>query len=45
MENRHSARIVKPIDCKAVMLAVDHGYFLGPTEKLENPRKTVEPQL
>ena len=28
---------------QAVMLAVDHGYFLGPTEKLENPRKTVEP--
>ena len=42
MENR-LARIVKPIDGKAVMLAVDHGYFLGPTEKLENPRKTVEP--
>ena len=36
MENR-LARIVKPIDGKAVMLAVDHGYFLGPT-KLENPR-------
>ncbi len=42
MENR-LARIIKPIDGKAVMLAVDHGYFLGPTEKLENPRKTVEP--
>ena len=42
MENR-LARIIKPIDGKAVMLAVDHGYFLGPTEKLENPKKTVEP--
>ena len=42
MENR-LARIIKPIDGKAVMLAVDHGYFLGPTEKLEDPRKTVEP--
>ncbi len=42
MENRLS-RIIKPIDGKAVMLAIDHGYFLGPTEKLENPRKTVEP--
>ena len=42
MENR-LARIIKPIDGKAVMLAVDHGYFLGPTEKLESPRKSVEP--
>ena len=42
MENRLS-RIIKPIDGKAVMLAIDHGYFLGPTEKLENPRKTAEP--
>src|SRR3989344_6097373 len=25
------------------MLAIDHGYFLGPTRKLENPRKTIEP--
>lgn len=27
------------------MLAVDHGYFLGPTTGLENPGKTVEPLL
>jgi putative autoinducer-2 (AI-2) aldolase len=27
------------------MLAVDHGYFLGPTTGLENPRKTIEPLL
>jgi len=27
------------------MLAVDHGYFLGPTEKLEVPRKTAAPLL
>lgn len=27
------------------MLAVDHGYFLGPTRKLENPRKTIQPLL
>jgi putative autoinducer-2 (AI-2) aldolase len=27
------------------MLAVDHGYFLGPTRKLEIPRKTIEPLL
>ena len=27
------------------MLACDHGYFMGPTNKLENPRKTIEPLL
>lgn len=27
------------------MLAVDHGYFLGPTSGLENPRRTVAPLL
>jgi putative autoinducer-2 (AI-2) aldolase len=27
------------------MLAVDHGYFLGPTERLEVPRKTIEPLI
>jgi len=27
------------------MLAVDHGYFQGPTTKLENPRKTITPLL
>lgn len=27
------------------MLAVDHGYFLGPTERLEEPRKTIAPLL
>lgn len=27
------------------MLAVDHGYFLGPTSGLENPRKTITPLL
>jgi putative autoinducer-2 (AI-2) aldolase len=44
MRNRF-ARIVKPEDGRAVMLAVDHGYFLGPTSGLEEPRKTVEPLL
>ena len=38
LENRLS-RIIKPQDNRALMLAVDHGYFLGPTEKLENPKK------
>jgi putative autoinducer-2 (AI-2) aldolase len=27
------------------MLAVDHGYFLGPTERLENPKKVIAPLL
>jgi putative autoinducer-2 (AI-2) aldolase len=44
MKNRF-ARIVKPEDGRAVMLAVDHGYFLGPTSGLEEPRKAIEPLL
>jgi len=44
MENR-LARIIKPESGHTVMLAVDHGYFLGPTHKLENPRRTIEPLL
>ncbi len=39
------AQIIKPADNRAVMLAVDHGYFLGPTERLENPKKTIRPLL
>ena len=30
---------------RTVMLAVDHGYFQGPTTGLENPRSTVTPLL
>lgn len=44
IKNRLS-RIIKPETNRTVMLAVDHGYFLGPTNRLENPRKTVEPLL
>src|SRR3989442_14133246 len=44
MRNRLS-RIIKPSTGHAVMLAVDHGYFMGPTHKLEEPRKTIEPLL
>src|SRR6266481_4170128 len=44
MKNRLS-RIVKPETGRTVMLAVDHGYFMGPTHKLEEPRKTIEPLL
>lgn len=39
------ARIIRPIDGRTVMLAVDHGYFLGPTSKLEVPRATITPLL
>ena len=37
------ARIITPADNRALMLAVDHGYFLGPTEKLEDLKKTIAP--
>ena len=39
------AKIIKPNDKRGVMLAVDHGYFLGPTERLEVPKKTIRPLL
>ena len=44
MSNRLS-RIIKPSSGRSVMLAVDHGYFMGPTHKLEQPRKTIEPLI
>lgn len=44
MQNRLS-RIIKPRTGHTVMLAVDHGYFLGPTRKLESPRQTISPLL
>ena len=44
MKNRLS-RILKPETGRTVMLAIDHGYFLGPTSGLEEPGKTVEPLL
>ncbi|MDI6840514.1 MAG: 3-hydroxy-5-phosphonooxypentane-2,4-dione thiolase [bacterium] len=37
------ARIIKPDTGRTVMLAVDHGYFLGPTSGLEVPSKTIAP--
>jgi len=40
MKNRIS-QIIKPETGKTVMLAVDHGYFLGPTTGLEEPRKII----
>ena len=44
LQNRIS-RIIKPQNNHALMLAVDHGYFLGPTEKLQNPKKVIAPLL
>jgi 3-hydroxy-5-phosphonooxypentane-2,4-dione thiolase len=44
LKNRFS-KIIRPEDGRCVMLAVDHGYFLGPTEKLENPKETIKPLL
>jgi putative autoinducer-2 (AI-2) aldolase len=44
MKNRMS-KIIRPKDGRCVMLAVDHGYFLGPTERLEIPSKTIRPLL
>jgi putative autoinducer-2 (AI-2) aldolase len=38
------ARIMGP-GGRAVMLAVDHGYFMGPTSGLEEPRRTIAPLL
>jgi putative autoinducer-2 (AI-2) aldolase len=42
LSNRLS-RIIVPDTGHTVMLAVDHGYFLGPTSRLEVPRKTIMP--
>lgn len=44
MQNRIS-RIIPRETGRAVMLAVDHGYFQGPTTGLERPGETVAPLL
>ncbi|MDP8257121.1 MAG: 3-hydroxy-5-phosphonooxypentane-2,4-dione thiolase [Candidatus Alcyoniella australis] len=44
MKNRLS-RIINPKTGRCVMLAVDHGYFLGPTSGLESPAKLLKPLL
>ncbi len=43
LKNRLS-RIIRP-DGRTVMLAVDHGYFLGPTTGLEDAKETIAPLL
>jgi len=44
MKNRLS-KILKPKTGKTVMLAVDHGYFQGPTTGLRNLKKTLTPLI
>jgi putative autoinducer-2 (AI-2) aldolase len=44
MKNR-IAKLINPKDGHAVWLAVDHGYFLGPVSRLEDPAKTIKPLL
>lgn len=41
MANRLSKLI--QADGRCLFLPIDHGYFQGPTRKLEQPRKTLEP--
>jgi putative autoinducer-2 (AI-2) aldolase len=43
MANR-MAQLIKS-DRHCLFLPVDHGYFQGPTKRLEEPRKTIEPLL
>ncbi len=43
MANR-LAQLIQP-DGRCLFLPVDHGYFQGPTRKLEEPRQTLEPLL
>jgi putative autoinducer-2 (AI-2) aldolase len=44
MKNRLS-KIIKPKDGRSVMLAIDHGYFMGPTSGLEQLDTMVNPLL
>jgi putative autoinducer-2 (AI-2) aldolase len=44
MKNRIS-KIINPKDGHTVMLAVDHGYFMGPTTGLENIKTMTKPLI
>ncbi len=44
MKNR-MAGIIAPATGRCVMLAIDHGYFQGPTTGLERPGETIAPLL
>ena len=38
------AQLIQP-DGRILIMPIDHGYFQGPTRKLEEPRKTLEPLM
>ena len=44
MANR-IGRMFLPVSGNTVMLAVDHGYFMGPTHRLEDARSTIAPLI
>jgi len=44
MKNRLS-KVISPKTGKTVMLAVDHGYFQGPTTGLKTPKESLPPLL
>ena len=44
LQNRLN-RIINPKTGRTVMLAVDHGYFQGPTTGLQQPGQTVKPLI
>lgn len=44
LQNRLS-RILNPKSGRTVMLAVDHGYFQGPTSGLQKPGETIKPLI
>jgi 3-hydroxy-5-phosphonooxypentane-2,4-dione thiolase len=44
LQNR-IARMFPTSSGNTVMLAVDHGYFMGPTRRLENARATIAPLI
>lgn len=44
MRNRIN-RIIKPDTGHTVMLAVDHGYFLGAMNRIEDPAATIKPLI
>jgi len=41
MKNRLS-KVIKP-DGRCMFMPIDHGYFLGPTNRLEKPEETIAP--
>ena len=43
MSNRMAQLIQADGHC--LFMPIDHGYFQGPTSRLENPRRTLEPLL